>query len=142
MQLHNLLGHACRAPVEAPPSLKADGARYRLLARSNGSGRRARRLLGTTRWCAADGLFAAVRDEKEPCWRSTICHVCSTSWRGGLVSRERPMTRGHWWSLPKGRVTQARTWKVYARAIQKHVGERLDDKAAVALGELLGRLTA
>jgi DNA-binding MarR family transcriptional regulator len=62
-----------------------------------------------------------------------------------LVSRE-PCpddARGHWVVITgKGRATQARTWKVYARAIQKHVGERLDDKAAVALAELLGRLTA
>ena len=41
----------------------------------------------------------------------------------------------------KGRATQARTWKVYAKSIQKHVGEKLDDKAAAALAELLGRLT-
>jgi DNA-binding MarR family transcriptional regulator len=40
----------------------------------------------------------------------------------------------------KGRAVQARSWKVYARAIQKHVGEKLDDKAAATLAELLGRL--
>src|ERR1043165_3533497 len=39
----------------------------------------------------------------------------------------------------KGRATQARSWKVYAKAIQKHLGEKLDDKAAGALAELLGR---
>ena len=49
--------------------------------------------------------------------------------------------RGQWVVISeKGRATQARTWKVYAKAIQKHVGEKLDDKAAGALAELLGRL--
>ena len=63
----------------------------------------------------------------------------------GLVARE-PCDddgRGQWVVITeKGRAAQARTWKVYARAIQRHVGERLDDRAAAALGELLGRLTA
>jgi hypothetical protein len=36
-------------------------------------------------------------------------------------------------------VTQTRTWKVYARSIQRHVGEKLDDKSAAALAALLGR---
>ena len=36
----------------------------------------------------------------------------------------------------------ARTWKVYAKAIEKHVGDKLDDKAAAALADLLRRLTA
>lgn len=63
----------------------------------------------------------------------------------GLVTREpcEDDARGQWVVVSeKGRATQARTWKVYARAIQKHVGERLDDKQATALAELLGRLTA
>jgi DNA-binding MarR family transcriptional regulator len=50
--------------------------------------------------------------------------------------------RGQWVVITeKGRAAQARTWKVYAKAIQKHVGEKLDDKAAATLAELLGRLT-
>ena len=63
----------------------------------------------------------------------------------GLVAREpcEDDARGQWVVITeKGRATQARTWKVYARSIQKHVGDRLDDKAAAALAELLGRLTA
>jgi DNA-binding MarR family transcriptional regulator len=63
----------------------------------------------------------------------------------GLVARE-PCDddgRGQWVVITeKGRAAQARSWKVYARSIQKHVGERLDDKAAAALADLLGRLTA
>jgi len=61
----------------------------------------------------------------------------------GLVARApcEDDARGQWVVISeKGRATQARTWKVYAKAIQKHVGEKLDDKAAVALAELLGRL--
>jgi DNA-binding MarR family transcriptional regulator len=51
--------------------------------------------------------------------------------------------RGQWVIITeKGRALQARTWKVYARAIQKHLGEKLDDKAATTLAELLGRIAA
>jgi DNA-binding MarR family transcriptional regulator len=64
--------------------------------------------------------------------------------REGLVARE-PCDddgRGQWAVITdKGRAAQARTWKVYAKSIQRHVGEKLDDKAAVALADLLGRLT-
>lgn len=63
----------------------------------------------------------------------------------GLVARapHEDDARGQWVVITgKGRDLQARTWKVYARAIQKHVGEKLDDKAAGSLAELLGRLTA
>jgi len=61
-----------------------------------------------------------------------------------LVTREpcADDARGQWVVITeKGRATQARTWKVYAKSIQKHVGEKLDDKAAAALADLLGRLT-
>jgi hypothetical protein len=40
----------------------------------------------------------------------------------------------------KGKAVQARTWKVYSRSIQEHIGEKLDDKSAAALAGLLGRL--
>jgi DNA-binding MarR family transcriptional regulator len=63
--------------------------------------------------------------------------------REGLVTRE-PCDddgRGQWAVITdKGRAAQARTWKVYAKSIQRHVGEKLDDKAAT-LADLLGRLT-
>jgi DNA-binding MarR family transcriptional regulator len=63
--------------------------------------------------------------------------------RAGLVTRE-PCDddgRGQWAVITdKGRAAQARTWKIYAKSIQRHVGEKLDDKAAVALADLLGRL--
>jgi len=49
--------------------------------------------------------------------------------------------RGQWVVITeKGAALQARTWKVYARAIQKHIGEKLDDKSAATLAGLLGRL--
>jgi DNA-binding MarR family transcriptional regulator len=63
----------------------------------------------------------------------------------GLITREpcADDARGQWVVVTeKGRALQARIWKVYAKAIQKHVGDRLDDKAATALAELLRRLTA
>jgi DNA-binding MarR family transcriptional regulator len=65
--------------------------------------------------------------------------------REGLVAREpcADDARGQWVGITeKGRATQAQTWKVYARSIQQHVGEKLDHKAAATLAELLGRLTA
>lgn len=61
----------------------------------------------------------------------------------GLVTRapHEDDARGQWIVITaKGRETQARTWKVYARAIQKHIGEKLDDKAAATLADLLDRL--
>ena len=65
--------------------------------------------------------------------------------REGLIAREpcADDARGQWVVITeKGRAAQARTWKDYARAIEQHVGEKLDDKAAKALADLLGRLTA
>jgi DNA-binding MarR family transcriptional regulator len=63
----------------------------------------------------------------------------------GLVGRE-PCDddgRGQWVVITeRGRALQARTWKVYARSIQEHVGEKLNDKVAAQLAELLGHLTA
>src|ERR1700738_5117512 len=63
--------------------------------------------------------------------------------REGLVTRA-PCDddgRGQWAVITdKGKAVQARTWKVYAKSIQRHVGERLDDKAAATLAGLLGRL--
>lgn len=61
-----------------------------------------------------------------------------------LVAREpcADDARGQWVVITgKGRATQARTWKVYAKSIQTHVGERLDDRAAATLAELLSQLT-
>jgi len=65
--------------------------------------------------------------------------------REGLIAREpcADDARGQWVVITeKGRATQARTWKVYAQAIQRHVGEKLEDKTAMVLAHLLGRLTA
>jgi len=63
----------------------------------------------------------------------------------GLIVRE-PCGddgRGQWVAITdKGRALQARTWKAYARALQKHVGDKLDDKAATQLADLLARLAA
>jgi DNA-binding MarR family transcriptional regulator len=62
----------------------------------------------------------------------------------GLIARapHEQDARGQWIVVTEeGRTMQARIWKVYARSIQKHVGDRLDDKAAATLAELLSRLT-
>ena len=65
--------------------------------------------------------------------------------REGLIAREpcADDARGNWVVVTeKGRATQARTWKVYAKAIQKHLGDKLDDKSATTLADLLRRLSA
>jgi DNA-binding MarR family transcriptional regulator len=62
----------------------------------------------------------------------------------GLVARApcEADGRGQWVVVTKaGRALQARMWDVYAQAIQRHVGDKLDDKSAQSLGEWLGRLT-
>ena len=62
----------------------------------------------------------------------------------GLIARapHEQDSRGQWIVITdKGRAMQARIWKIYAKSIQKHVGDRLDDKAAATLAELLSRLT-
>src|SRR3954451_20449083 len=61
----------------------------------------------------------------------------------GLIRREpcEDDARGQWVVITeKGKAVQARTWKVYSRSIQQHVGEKLDDRSAAALAGLLGRL--
>lgn len=62
----------------------------------------------------------------------------------GLIARapHEQDARGQWIVITdRGRAMQARIWKVYAKSIQKHVGDRLDDKAAATLADLLSRLT-
>jgi DNA-binding MarR family transcriptional regulator len=50
--------------------------------------------------------------------------------------------RGHWVAISEaGRTLQAGMWKTYAKAIQRHVGDKLDDRSARKLGDLLERLT-
>jgi DNA-binding MarR family transcriptional regulator len=95
---------------------------------------------------AADGQLRPFEIEKETLLAQyNLSRLLDRLESEGLVARE-PCpddARGHWVVITeKGRAMQARTWKVYSRAIQKHVGERLDDKAALTLAELLGRLTA
>ena len=94
---------------------------------------------------AAGGACGRSRSRRRRCSRSTISRACSTGSKRRVWSTREPCeddARGQWVVITeKGRATQARTWKVYAKSIQKHVGEKLDDKAAAALADLLGRLT-
>jgi DNA-binding MarR family transcriptional regulator len=49
--------------------------------------------------------------------------------------------RGQWVAITAaGRALRERMWVAYAKAIQRHVGDKLDSAAAVKLAELLGRL--
>src|SRR6185295_7104749 len=96
--------------------------------------------------CAAEGRLRPFEIEKETLLAQyNLSRLLDRLEKEGLVGREpcQDDARGQWVVITdKGRAVQTRTWKVYARAIQKHVGEKLDDKAAGTLAELLGRLTA
>jgi len=63
----------------------------------------------------------------------------------GLVARapHEDDARGQWVVVTeKGRAAQARTWKVYAKSIQTHVGDKISEEGAATLADLLGRLMA
>lgn len=59
----------------------------------------------------------------------------------GLIARERCDPGGQW-IVPTdaGRAQQGRMWKVFARAIQRHLGDKLDAKPATAPGDPPGQL--
>src|SRR5688572_19501046 len=93
---------------------------------------------------AEDGRLRSFEIEKETLLAQyNLSRLLDRLEKEGQVSREPCVddARGRWVVITeKGRATQARTWKIYAKSIQKHVGERLDDKAAAALADLLGQL--
>jgi len=94
---------------------------------------------------AADGRLRPFEIEKETLLAQyNLSRLLDRLEKEGLIRREpcADDARGQWVVITdKGRAAQARTWKVYARSIQQHVGERLDDKSAAALAGLLGKLT-
>jgi len=95
---------------------------------------------------SADGRLRPFEIEQETLLAQyNLSRLLDRLQKEGLIARE-PCDddgRGQWVAITeKGRALQARTWKVYARAIQKHIGEKLDDKSASHLAELLARLTA
>ena len=64
--------------------------------------------------------------------------------KAGLVQREvfAEDGRGRWVIITEaGRALQARMWGVYASAIQRHLGDKLDDVQADHLDELLALLS-
>lgn len=64
--------------------------------------------------------------------------------KNGLVRREvfREDGRGRWVIVTEaGRAMQSRMWTVYASALQRHVGSRLDDARAEQLADLLASLS-
>jgi DNA-binding MarR family transcriptional regulator len=92
---------------------------------------------------AKEGRLRPLEIEKETLLAQyNLSRLLDRLEKEGLIRREpcEDDARGQWVVITeKGRVTQTRTWKVYARSIQRHVGEKLDDKSAAALAALLGR---
>ena len=93
---------------------------------------------------APDGQLRPFEIERETLLAQyNLSRLIDRLTREGLVTRVAHMEdgRGQWVAItPAGRALQARMWKVYARALQDHVGEKLDDRAAATLADLLGRL--
>jgi DNA-binding MarR family transcriptional regulator len=93
---------------------------------------------------ASDGRLRPFEIEKETLLAQyNLSRLLDRLEKEGLIRREpcEDDARGQWVVITeKGRAIQARTWKVYSRSIQSHVGEKLDDKAAATLAGLLGRL--
>lgn len=64
--------------------------------------------------------------------------------KAGLVQREvfSEDGRGRWVIITDaGRAMQARIWSVYAGALQRHLGDKLDDAQADQLADLLAELS-
>jgi len=93
---------------------------------------------------AADGRLRPFEIEKETLLAQyNLSRLLDRLEKEGLIRREpcEDDARGQWVVITEeGRAAQARTWKVYARSIQRHVGEKLDERSATTLGGLLGRL--
>ena len=93
---------------------------------------------------AADGRLRPFEIEKETLLAQyNLSRLLDRLEKEGLIRREpcEDDARGQWVVITeKGKAAQARTWKVYSRSIQQHVGEKLDERSATALAGLLGRL--
>src|SRR6185503_5138925 len=79
---------------------------------------------------AGDGRLRPLEIEKQTLLAQyNLSRLLDRLEKEELVAREpcEDDARGQWVIITeKGRALQARTWKVYARAIQRHVGEKLD----------------
>jgi DNA-binding MarR family transcriptional regulator len=99
-------------------------------------------LLELTR--AADGRLRPYEiEQKTLLAQYNLSRLLDRLEREGLVRRETcdDDARGQWVVVTAtGRALREKMWKAYAAAIQRHVGEKLDDKSASTLAELLGRL--
>jgi DNA-binding MarR family transcriptional regulator len=93
---------------------------------------------------AAEGRLRPFEIEKETLLAQyNLSRLLDRLEQEGLIRREpcEDDARGQWVVITeKGRALQARTWNVYARAIQQHIGEKLDERSAATLAALLGRL--
>jgi len=93
---------------------------------------------------AADGRLRPYElEQKTLLAQYNLSRLLDRLEREGLIRRQTcpDDARGQWVVVTdRGRALQEKMWKAYAPAIQRHVGDRLDEKQAATLGELLGRL--
>jgi DNA-binding MarR family transcriptional regulator len=93
---------------------------------------------------AADGRLRPYEiEQKTLLAQYNLSRLLDRIEREGLIRRETcpDDARGQWIAVTdKGRTLKKKMWKAYAPAIQRHVGDKLDDRQAAALGEFLGRL--
>src|SRR5436309_1787945 len=83
---------------------------------------------------AAEGRLRPFEIERETLLAQyNLSRLLDRLEKEGLIRRElcEDDARGQWIvTTERGRAAQARTWKVYSRSIQQHVGDKLDDRAA------------
>ena len=93
---------------------------------------------------AADGRLRPYElEQKTLLAQYNLSRLLDRLEREGLIRRQTcpDDARGQWVVVTdRGRALQEKMWKAYAPAIQRHVGDKLDEKQAATLGELLGRL--
>jgi DNA-binding MarR family transcriptional regulator len=94
---------------------------------------------------AADGRLRPFEiEERTLLAQHNLSRLLERMDKAGLVQREvfAEDGRGRWAIITEaGRAMQARMWRVYAGALQRHLGDRLDDAQADQLAGLLAALS-
>lgn len=94
---------------------------------------------------AADGRLRPFEiEERTLLAQHNLSRLLDRMDKAGLVQREvfAEDGRGRWVIITEaGRAMRARMWSVYAGALQRHLGDKLDDAQADQLAELLAALS-